>query len=186
MRRLVIALAVPVLLLDVGCSRMRSRQMNPMEMEKPARPSELNKLDAWVGTWTGTAEVTEPLIEGEEAPVFEGGETWAWTLNKMYLRGEGWHEMPDGDRMNYVSYVTWDDSEGKYRSWMFDDWGTYGNGWISADATGDNFTMTYVGYAANGDRSKGRGSIKMIGNDKMTWEWEEDMMKLTGTSSKVK
>ena len=101
-------IATGVLVLLSGCANPK------MSMEMPKKPTpgpEMAKLAVLLGEWEGTANMVEPspeemkafMPEGEEMPSsFAGVTNYTWALDGMYLKGEGWHEMGDGQRMNYV------------------------------------------------------------------------------------
>ena len=100
MPRFVIAMCA--LIFAAGCQppKMSMEEM----MAKPERSAELAKLDRFLGTWSGTAEMVSPTVaemnemitDGPMPESFKGGETYEWVLDGRFLKGEGWHEMPDG------------------------------------------------------------------------------------------
>jgi hypothetical protein len=184
-----------------GCAQMRKMfgrgdggAASPMTMEKPAQPAEMKRLEPLVGTWTGTAEMVNPpkMAKGDgpaTAPAstmptsFEGASTMKYVLDGMAMRGEGWVDMGDGKRMNYVEYWTWDPRAKKYRTIMMSDWGEFGEGWATPDATGRNFTWT-----GKSQRGKSSGTIRLTDDRTMEWNMTEKgphgKMQFKGTSRK--
>lgn len=159
----------------VGCSQ------TPMPTEMPQRPDpapQLAKLDRMLGTWEGTAEM------GGES--YEGGNTCTKAMNGMFLKQEGWHAMPDGERMNFTEFVTWDAGAGKYHSWFFTDWGDYGEGWLTLAPDGDTLHVKVESSNAKGQKSHGHGTATFVDNDTMEWTWTETgpmgKMDMKGTS----
>ncbi len=170
-------------------------------MEPPQKPSvapEMAKLSRFLGSWTGTAEFVSPspeemkaeMPEGEEMPSsFAGGGVYEWALGGMFLKGEGWHEMGEDQRANYVEYWTWYPKVKKYRTWYFDDWGGSGEGWAWFDADDPN-TMRFKGATIDGEGRKGRGHGMMtfIDDNSYKWTWSESgpmgKMELKGTSKR--
>lgn len=181
--------------LMAGCEKPEW-SMGPPKKPRPA--PELAKLERMIGTWSGTAEIVSPSPEemkkmmpegAEEMPsTFAGGNEARWSLDGMFLRQEGWHEMGEGQRATYLEFITWDPKVKKYHNWYFSDWGESGEGWMTADSDGSTFHIKTTGKDANGDSKRGKGSFTFVNDDTMTWEWSETgpkgKMKLKGTSKR--
>ncbi len=192
MRRFILAAFlgfVPV----AGCQQP---QMQMDSMEKPTPGPELAKLQRFIGTWTGTAEMIQPspeemkkmMPEGAEMPAsFAGGYTATWTLGGFFLRQDGWHDSGNGEKANYVELITWDPHAGKYHSWFFSDWGEAGEGWMTCDAEGKTWRIKSCGSSPAGP-STGEGSMTFDDDNTVEWCWSESgargHMKLKGTSKK--
>jgi len=192
MKRIILASLCPAVF-AVGCAEA------PMPMgppQKPAPAPEMAKLERWVGTWSGTAEMVEPspeemkaqMPEGEEMPSsFEGGGTYEMVLGGLFLRSEGWHEMGEGEQAHYVEYITWDAKAGKFHNWFFSDYGEIGEGWMTASPDGNTWTFQGSASDASGAKKTGTGKMKMVDDNTIEWEWTESggpagKMKLKGTS----
>ncbi|MGB2984416.1 MAG: hypothetical protein WBE26_00920, partial [Phycisphaerae bacterium] len=167
--------------------------------KKPTPGAELMKLSRLLGTWSGTAEIVSPSPEEMKAAMPEDAEempssfAWAgkaeWTLGGMFLTSEGWHEMGEGERMNYVEYWTWDPKAKKYRTWYFSDWGESGQGWAWFDAAdGDTMRFKATGIDAQGGTKRGKGMMTFTDDDTYEWTWSESgsdgKMKFEGTAKR--
>ena len=186
-------IAASVLLRLSGCASPKM----PMEMPKRPTPGpEMARVAVLLGDWEGTAEMVEPspeemkafMPEGEEMPSsFAGGNKYEWVLGGMYLKGEGWHEMGDGQKMNFVEAWKWDAKAKKYKTWFFTDWGEHGSGWATWCDT-DCLCMDATAQDVEGRESKGTGRICLVDDNTMEWVWSESgakgKMKLEGTSKK--
>ena len=178
-----------------GCAQQQPKME---EMKKPTPAPELAKLQCWIGAWSGTAEIVSPSPEemkkmmptgSKEMPKsMAGAEKVEWVLGGMFLKSEGWHDMGEGLRENYVHYVGWDAIAKKYHSWFFSDWGNTGEGWMTMDADGKTCHVTEKGMDAKGQSSTGEGTMTFIDDKTIEWTWTENapqgQMKLKGTSKK--
>ena len=170
-----------------GCAEPR-----PMAdlMARPSPSFELGQLSRLVGTWAGTANIVSPLPEGApDLPTSMRGESsFEWTLDGMYLKGEGWHDMPGDQRMHFVEYLNWDAKAGKYRSWMFDDWGNRGEGWMTFDDDGKTGHSQATMIAPTGARTRAVGTMTFDDDDTVEWAFTEKgsmgTMKLEGTMTR--
>ena len=199
-------LGIAVLLAMCGCSQTREVQVagkqnggppQGMDMKQPPVPPQMAKLDAWLGSWTGTAEMISPSPEemkktgmpSENIPSsMKGEQKVEKVLGGMYVREEGWHEMGPGQRDSYVMYTTWDGKAGKYRNWYFGDWGESGAGSMTLSADGKTWMVEADTTDAHGQKSKGKGTMKLVGEDTMEWTWTESgpmgKMEMKGTNKR--
>jgi len=195
-RRLVVSLCA--LTLIGGCARHQFSMETP---KKPAPSDELKKLSRLVGNWTGTAEMVSPSAEEMQAATPEGSKEKVqtsfafagkmdWALGGLFLKGEGWYEMGEGQKANYVEYWTWDPKAKKYRSWYFSDWGEAGEGWARFT---DANTMVTEGQGIDGEGFKmtSTGTVTFV--DDSTHNWTMKMksgkmgkMEMKGTAKKQK
>jgi hypothetical protein len=179
--------------LIAGCANPQ----HPIEMpKKPAPAPELAKLNCFVGTWTGTAEMDVPgPAEAEKGKgdaakpmTFKGGGKYEWALDGMFLKCEGWHDMGEGQKATYVSYIGWDAKAKKYCHTYVSDWGEIGEGWMMLDADGTTFRAETESVDAKGQKSSGEGVMKFVDDKTIEWTWTESMpggkMKLHGTDRK--
>ncbi len=161
---------------------------------KPAPPVEMARLERFVGTWSSTAEMVSPtaaemsemIVDGTVPESFNGGEQYKWVLDGQFLMGEGWHEMPNGERANYIMFWKWDDKAKKYRTWYFGSMGDWGKG--SAKFKGDDtMRMKAEGHGPKG-HMRGKGTMTFDSDDQVDWKWQEGnlffQMKMKGTSTK--
>ncbi len=160
----------------------------------PEVPAEMARLERFVGTWSGTAEMVSPtaaemnemIVDGTVPESFNGGEQYKWVLDGQFLMGEGWHEMPNGERANYIMFWKWDDKAKKYRTWYFGSMGDWGKG--SAKFKGDDtMRMKAEGHGPQG-HTHGKGTMTFVSDDQVDWKWQEGnlffQMKMKGTSTK--
>ncbi|HVP10047.1 MAG TPA: hypothetical protein VMV94_02550 [Phycisphaerae bacterium] len=180
-----------------GCAQLQPK-MEMKEMKKPAVPAEMAKLQGWIGSWSGTAEMVSPTPEemkkmmpegSKEMPkTMPGGEKVEWTLGGMVLKSEGWYDMGDGKRRSYVSYTVWDPKAKKYHGWSVSDWGDISEGWMTADPGGKTFRMTEKGTDADGQPDTAEGTMTLVDDKTMEWtvsvNGPQGKMKLKGTSKK--
>jgi hypothetical protein len=172
--------------LMAGCA---SHEMDMEDMAMPQRPAELDQLNAFVGTWVGTAEMT---MAGMPEPI-KMTSTWtgSWNADKWLLIGNAAFDTGDGNMMNMHEVWAWDAKAKKFRNWWFGSGGEYGHGtsehegrmtlWTTR-ADGKNF-MT-------GKKTRGTGITVFTDPNTMRWEWlERDMwgrmvMQMTGTATR--
>lgn len=178
-----------------GCGRHDWSMEAP---KKPAPPPEMKLLEKMVGTWEGTATMLEPSPEAmkehmpEGAPdmpnEFKGGGKTEWVMGGMYLKSDGWHEMGDGLKAQYVEYIGWDAKAGKYRTCFFSDWGEQGTGLMTANDDGKSFRVKTQGSDAEGRTKRGEGTMTITDDNTIDWTWTEKgpmgTMKLKGTSKR--
>ncbi|MCK6455038.1 MAG: DUF1579 domain-containing protein [Phycisphaerae bacterium] len=185
-----LALALSVFV--VGCGQPHMQ----MPMEPPKKPDpapEMARLEAFVGNWGGTAEMVMTEEMKKNMPpnmknTFAGANKSDWAMGGMFLKHEGWYEMGEGQKVNYVELVTWCPQNKKYRSWMFNDWGEVGEGWMTMDADGKHCTMEYKGMRPDGTASKGCGTMTIKDPSTMEWTFTEmgphGKMEFKGVSTK--
>ena len=183
-----------------GCLMAPSIEEIEAMMAKPERPAELNMLDKMAGTWEMTGEMVTPMpremaarLEAEsgeppETMAMKAQTTMSWCLDNMFMKSEGWHEMPDGERMRFNEFITWDARKGKFHSWWFSNWGETGEGWMSFAADGQSCTMQARGMTADGTKKSYKGTFTFVDDDTMTWTFTEHgpmgPMTMKGTSKR--
>ena len=193
-RRIVMTFCILVLI--GGCAQPK------WEMEQPKKPQpspELQKLSRLIGNWTGTAEWVYPplneinanLPEGEKIPsTYGGGGSYAWTLDGMFLKGEGWYEMGADQPVKYVEYWSWDAKAKKYRTWSFSDWGECGDGLAWFDPADANIMYFKGTVGGEGGKRHGSGKMTFISDDTYDWAYAErgpeGRMEFKGTSKRVR
>jgi len=173
----------------MGCAAT-SEKMAMSPPKKPEPSPELKKLDRMVGRWSETVQLVSPKPEQPASTSAEGSKemqtTFAaaskieWTLGNVFLKAEGWYEMGDDAKVNFVEYWTWDAKAKKYRSWFFNEWGEFAQGTATASADGNTFTMRGSSTLADGSTKRSHGSLILVNNDTMEWT-----MTMTGPMGKM-
>lgn len=178
------------LALTAGCQQ----PAHDMQAGPPPRPAELDRLESWAGTWTGTGECTIHTPEGPQKCNVTGTEYATWTCDKRFLMSNCEYDMGgEIGKMTGISMVTWDAKGGKYRSWWFDSMGTCAEGTMSFDEKNNCWTMKSKGHnPMTGEPTCGEGSFKVSADGRsMEWtmtEWDswklKKSMEMKGTSTK--
>ena len=109
-------LTVPVILF--GCNEPKA------DMEAggpPPRPAELDRLDMFVGSWEGTAEIMMP--GADEAMTSTGKNEATWELDKRFLVSKLNLDMGEHGTMEGLEVWTWDNKAKTYRTWWFSSMG---------------------------------------------------------------
>jgi hypothetical protein len=161
------------LLLIAGCKSAGPMDMG--DMQKPSPPMQMAQLDRLIGSWEGTAEMVYPeMPERSDTPnSFAGGGKWERTMDGMYLRSEGWHEMGPDVKMKSVEYIAWDAGAGAFRTFWFSDFGEFGTGTMRTSADGSGFTVKAKSTDASGESKNGSGKMTFVDNDTVEWTWAE-------------
>jgi len=133
---------------------------------QPTPPPELKRLEPMIGTWAGTVQIVPPSE-------MKGGSKAEWTLGGMYLREDGWFEMPDAQKVNYVNYITWDAKAKVFRTWYFSDRGERGEGQMTVSADGKEIRLEAKGFDAQGGVSTGEGAVIFPDEGAMEFTWRE-------------
>lgn len=162
---------------------------------KPTPGPEQARLQRFVGTWSGTAELVSPtaeemnkhMPEGKKvSSTFKGGEKWDWLPGGMTLKGEGWHELPGGEKENWVGFLAWDARKRAYRGWFFNEAGAATE--VRWKVSGDGNKWTASAESKLGPRTHGSGTAHWIDDRTVEWNWNEctpmGRMKLKGTNKK--
>ena len=103
----------------VGLISIKSGAAEPPPIPT-GRPSELNKLEEWVGTWEITAKVRskpdEPFLEGK------GTEVVRWSFHRQFLISEQWKLIPNDAKTGVhtgwlpkLVITSWDPEKKQYR-----------------------------------------------------------------------
>ncbi|MBN2447434.1 MAG: DUF1579 family protein [Phycisphaerae bacterium] len=160
------------------------------KMQPADRPTELDKLDRLVGTWTGTAEMT--AAGSDEVYKSDGKSVMTWEAGKRALLERFEYSMGDEDKMTGVSVYWWEPRDKKFHVWSTDSWGHIMTGTFTANADGTiwNFRTKSVDPASN-STSLGEGLIKFTNDNTQVWEWTEwdqwkthKMMEMSGTTTR--
>lgn len=159
----------------------------------PPRPAELEKLDAWVGNWTGTGELTMYTPEGEQKMTTTGTEKASWVCDNRFLMSTYEWSMGEEGKYTGYSFMTYDPDEKEYQSWSFSNFGSAGHGEMKWDEAAGLWRMEGREKKPDGSVSIGEGTVKMSAdgstNEWTYTEWEnawkfKKTMEVTGTSKK--
>ncbi len=169
-----------------GCA---ATQLPTQPPTKPTPAPELVELQRLLGSWDTSWTMISPNPEElkEQMPTakampatFKGEAQNEWTMDGMYLKGTGWHEMPEG-RTTFEEFTAWDPAKKKFRHWYFTDWGSSGEAWWSVDKDDARILhVTGVGRDASGGKTRFRGTMTFT--DENTMEW---VYKGTGPAGKL-
>ena len=180
-----VVLAAGALLALVGCEQNKMT-LDEM-MQAPPRAPELDRLNAFLGSWHGESQMK---ITGVDEPMANTGESnVSWDVDNRYLVERFSYQMGE-DTMQGMSLWTWDDKSGVYRNWWFDNYGIAGTGTVRYDAGNDVWRMKSSGRSmVNGQKTVGAGTIKFVDEDTMKWDYAEwdtlhliKYMQMSGTS----
>lgn len=173
-----------------GCAK--HEMGDPFAKAKPA--PEMTKLGRLVGHWSGTAEMIEPSVEEMKkympdknlSGTMKGTSKAEWLLDGMVLKQEGWHEMPDGTKGQFLELIVWDPKAKTYRTFWFMDNGDVGVGTMTSSDDGN--TYHFKGNNIVGTKSHGKGTMTFVNDREVTWDWSErgamGSVKMKGTNKK--
>ncbi len=151
-----------------GC--MPKMTMEDMKQMRPERPAELDKLNAFVGTWQGSG--TAKMIGIDEPMELKGTSETTWEVNNWYLVEHAEYEMGEMGTMKGVGVWSWDSRAKKYRTWWFDDFGGTGTGTITYREACNCWCMSVRGNSPMGS-TRGKGCITFKDDETMEWTWQE-------------
>lgn len=176
---LVLALGAAVVL--TGCAPKMT--MEDLKDMMPQRPAELDKLNAFAGTWDSEGEAKFAGMD-ETLQVTGTGE-YEWAGDGWYLVEHSTFKMGELDAMQGTGAWTYDTRSKKYRSIWVDTTGSIGTGESWIDKTG---TWQFCGTSQGAwGKTWGKGYIKFVDAGTMEWAFTEysGLMKTTewtGTS----
>lgn len=156
--------AVPLL---TGC--MKELTMEDMKAMRPERPVELDRLNMFAGTWSGTG--TANIIGMKEPVQISGTSKTSWQADNWYLVEDAEYRMGDMEPMKAIGIWSWDARKRKYRSWFFDSMGGQGVGTARYNEKTQMWSMRAKGSGPMGS-TRGKGTWSATG-DTMTWTWVE-------------
>lgn len=189
MRRMLVTL--PVLLMAMpmtGC--MQKMSVEEFSQMMPPRPAEMDRLEAFIGTWKGDGTMTSPMVEGPMSTTGQATARWAGD-DKSVLVNIGTFSMAGSDQaMTGIETWTYDAEKGVYRFTWTDSFGATGTG--TGRYCEDTGTWTMKG------KSKGpmgstttKGTARFVDKDTMEWTFTEyamgglmKTMEMMGTSKR--
>ncbi|MCH7839975.1 MAG: DUF1579 family protein [Planctomycetes bacterium] len=151
-----------------GC--MPKMTMEEMAQMRPERPVELDKLNAWVGTWKASGTVK--MMGIDEEITLSGTSQNAWGVDRWCLLEHGEYEMGAMGKMNGLGVWTWDTKAKRFRSNWFDSMGGTGSGTAKYDEMTRTWTMNMRGKGPGG-ATRGKGYVRFVDDDTMEWAWQE-------------
>lgn len=182
--RVVLAAALVAVSAISGCQQ-KAASMEDM-MQPPPRPAELDKLNVFLGTWEGTAEMR--MAGTDKVMHNKGVNTVSWECDNrvMVERFEGFAD--GGGTFKGIGVWTYDAGSGKYRIFWFDSFGSTNIGWATHDEKTDTWHFKGQG-SMGGKTSVVEGTAHMIDKNTMEWshnEWDSwkwtKLMEMKGTS----
>ncbi len=172
----------------VGC-QPSEEEMATM-FKQPPRPAELDRLEAWVGTWKADVEVKMPGTD--ETHTGQGQNTTEWAADKWMLVEHWEHDMGETDKMKGASLMWWDPHSEKYRMAWTDNYGGHATGTM----TYNEKTGVWKGKAKSKDGKTGSTTIgkwtsEFTNPSTIEWTWEEydglglfKILEVSGTSKR--
>ncbi|MBN2563672.1 MAG: hypothetical protein JXQ75_22365 [Phycisphaerae bacterium] len=181
-------LMVPVVgILVSGCA---APKVDFTKIERPARATELDEYDVFVGSWTWEAD----MLNADDAhKKWKGTASWRWTLDKQCLHGLISSESGDV-HFDAAGIWSWHPAAKEYIWWMFNNWGYPQEGTAAYDKAKKTWTMPYRSVGLDGTASYGTYCMKVVDNDTLEWcldEWADMMhlvkkMEMKGTYKRTK
>ena len=151
-----------------GCQQPSMEDM----MKPPARPAELDQLNAFIGEWDGTAEITMP---GSDKTMTGRGHSVArWAADKWAMIEE--YEESGGDEQptKGLAVWTWDPEDKEFRAFWTGSHGGWGHGSIRYDEKTDTWHMTaHSENPYNGMKTVGEGTVKFPDANTQEWSYTE-------------
>lgn len=127
-------------MIAAGCAD-QNKKMDMSAMKPPPRPAELDKLDAWVGTWNSTAE----MCMGGKTMKMSGKSTVAWDCDKHVLVERATQDMEGMGTSCSVILYGWDADKCDYKVAYFSSMGEGNMGHMKWDEKKGAFTMRAKG-----------------------------------------
>ena len=150
----------------VGC-QPSEEEMATM-LKQPPRPAELEQLEAFIGNWSGDAEVK--VAGMDEVQKSTGSHSTEWAVDKWVLVENWEHEMGEGNMMKGVMLTSWDRFAKKYRVVMTDNYGGRSEGTMVYDEEEKIWKAKAKGRdGVSGDRVVETWTAKFT--DPSTTEW---------------
>ena len=158
---------LPVAVLCCGCADLKSRMA---DIRPPDRPSQLSAYDSFVGSWEWEAKVVG--LEDDPEGQWTGTATWAWTLDKRFLRAT-MSARNNNSSFDAAGFWSWHPTKKKYVWWMFSNWGYPQEGTAHYDSSAQRWVMPYTSVGLDGTTSYGRYEMVVAGPDRLEWRMSE-------------
>ena len=154
----------------IGCQP--SQEEMATMFKQPPRPAELDRLEAFVGTWKADVEVT--MAGSDEVHTSTGQNTTQWAADKWMLTENWEHDMGKTDTMKGVSLMWWDGNSKKYRMSFTDNYGGHGTGSMTYnEETGVWKFKSKSKDGKSGSKTIGKGTMKFVNPSTIEWFGEE-------------
>ena len=149
-----------------GCG---DKTVDMSQIQKPARPAELDNYNVFVGKWDWKAEMLNADAAHRN---WSGTAEWEWALDNRGLHGR---MMSSGGNISFESAGLWSvhPKSKKYVWWMFNNWGYMQNGKASYDADTRTWKMPFKSTGLDGTASEGEYRITVVDNNTLKWELHE-------------
>ncbi len=155
------------------------------QIERPARPAELDAYKVFEGEWTWEAEVVN--AEGEDKE-WTGEASWGWALEDRWLHGQMSAKSANAE-FEAGGIWGWHPQKKKYVWWMFNNWGYPQEGTASYNEESKTWCMKYTSVGLDGTTSYGCYCVTVAGDDTLEWkmvEWADALhtfkkLEMTGT-----
>lgn len=152
------------------CGCMPKMSVQDVKAMQPARPADLDRLDALLGEWETTGEVQMAVLD---KPLHTTGANSArWTLDKRFLVEQARLNMGELGELTGTSVWSWDPQIKKYRMWWFDSFGETSAATVTYDEKTRTWTMKGSGQKY-GHKTLGRGTLRHIDDNTVEWTWKE-------------
>ena len=150
----------------VGCAAPKVDFSN---IKQPARPSELENYDVFVGSWAWEAEM---LNAEDPDKKWTGTAEWKWTLDKRCLRGT-FQSQSQRTKFEAEGIWSWHPTEKRYIWGMFNNWGYPQRGVAKYNAASKCWCMDYTSVGLDGTTSHGRYCLTVTDNNTLDWKMVE-------------
>lgn len=169
-----------------GC--MPKMTIDEMKAQMPERPDELDRLDAFVGTWKSEGVANFAMLD--EPIKVSGTSEMRWDDSRWFVISEEVFEMEHFGESNGLGTWTYDIHDKEYRSTWVDSMGMVGLGQSEYDEKTDTWDMEAKSYGPWG-KSTLKGWVKFTDADTMEWWMAEHqglmkVMEMSGTGKRVR
>ncbi len=190
LQRTCVTLSVMTIAVLAGCGEKPTIEMIQAEIAKERpRPTQLDHLNQFVGTWESTGEMTFPTIEG--AIAYRGTSTAQWDADNRVVVERMTGEMGSSS-MSGLSMFWWDDRDKVFRNLWVDSFGASIQGEAEYDAETNCWKMKGKGVDPHsGGRTSAVGTIKLVDENTMEWThseknaWGITILNLKGVSKRI-
>jgi len=149
---------------------MPKMSLEKIKQSRPERPAALDKLNMLQGEWENAGEFK--MMGVDEILKTKGTSQLTWESDGWYLVEHSEFEMGEMGKMKGIGIWTWDPKHEKYLTWWFSDWGDHLSGMVTYNELTHTWTTKARGTGMMGS-TVGRGTIKIVDDDTMSWTWSE-------------
>lgn len=166
-----------------GC--MPKMTIEQLKEQMPQRPVELDKLNAFAGSWEYEGEARMAGLE--QTLKTTGTSESKWEGDGWYLVGRNVMNMAELGDSQAMEIWTYDTHSKKYRSTWVDSMGSIGTGESRFDEKTNTWHMRATSFGPWG-KTTGKGKVTFTDENTMEWSWTEyamgglmKTMEMTGT-----